>query len=223
MYGSVAAIFSSDDPFLECRQRLAGYVCNFADFNVLCLTSEELLQLDTGDVRRSPYISGELHQFIRACSKHNEELIGYISRSEQQHCSSTDKDLVLWARARSCAFRYYMNCMNIIRLDVNDLPRERDWFRPFVRSMLIWKEDDYRSKIGLKTLLPAHPDALAWRHSTFLTCVGEGALDPLARWETAHELRHEDVSSFRRISWYPYQVVRIWQKWLSRRSKMPDK
>jgi hypothetical protein len=191
MYDSVTAIYNSDDPFAECRKRLAEYAVSFADWQVLCLTSEEQLQLSAGDIRCSPYISGKLHDFIQECSKYNDGLIEFITRTQQ----SADDELVMWSNARSCAFQYLMNCLNIIRADVNDLSNDNDdWFRPFVKSMLIWKEDDYRSKIGLQTLLPRYPTRLAWRHSAFLTSVLEGAHDPLAHWEKVHEVKHKDVS-----------------------------
>jgi hypothetical protein len=46
--------------------------------------------------------------------------------------------------------------------------------------MLICKDDCYRTKVGLPSLLPAEPAELAWRHLTFLKFVVEGIPNPLA-------------------------------------------
>jgi hypothetical protein len=194
MYGSVAVIYGAEDPFLKCREKLAEYVVTFADWQVLCLKPEEKLQPGDRDVRHSPYISGELHRHIGYCAQYNGGLADFISHNRQ----STGDDLITWANARSCAFSYLMHCVNVVRADVNDCDlataTKADWFRPFVKSMLIWKEDDYRTKIGLPTLLPSLPVGLARHHSAFLTCVLEGAHDPLLHWESTHRLKHSDVS-----------------------------
>src|SRR5207302_9555358 len=118
------------------------------------------------------------------CSQYN----GDLARVIDENKDVADDVLVDWANARSCAFLYLMNCINAVRVgDVNDCKvtpgHTGDWFEPFVQSMLIWKENEYRNKIGLPTLLP---DGLAACHSTFLTGVLEGVRDPLLHWETAH-------------------------------------
>jgi hypothetical protein len=60
--------------------------------------------------------------------------------------------------------------------------------------MLISKEDSYRNKIGLPTLLPDGAGNLPWQHSSFSTLVMNGHRDPLSQWETIHKLVHSDVS-----------------------------
>jgi lipopolysaccharide biosynthesis glycosyltransferase len=187
MYGSVAAIFSADNPFLKCREKLAEYVTSFADWEVLCLKPE-----DKADESLSPYISGELYYHIWQCAQNNDELKEIIAHDDNW----PDDALIDYAKARSCAYHYLMNCVNVVRADVNDFDHatatKADWFRPFVKSMLIWKEDVYRSKIGLPTLLPNWE--LARVHSSFFTCVLNGARDPLSHWEAIHSLKHSDVS-----------------------------
>jgi hypothetical protein len=85
-----------------------------------------------------------------------------------------------------------MKCMNMIRADFDDVDlAAEDWFQPFVRSMLIWHEHSYRSKIGLPPLLA---DELAQLHRTFFTYLLEGDRNPLSRWESQHRLKHADVS-----------------------------
>src|SRR5258708_1792840 len=90
MYGSAAAIYGADDPFLKCREILAGYTVSFADWQVLCLKPEEKLQLEARDGRCSTYVSGELYRRIRDCARYNDELAAFISGGV------TDDDLVRW-------------------------------------------------------------------------------------------------------------------------------
>lgn len=193
MYGSATAIYAAENQLLKCREKLAEYVVSYADWTVLGLKPEERPTLENDDVRRSPYISGDLHRHIRDCAQYSSGFADFISQNQHQHL--TDDDLVAWANARSCAFQYLMNCMNVVRSDVNDcdlaIATKADWFRPFVKSMLIWKEDDYRSKIGVAALLP---DGLRSCHATFLKFVLEGIPDPLSHWEAEHKLGYHDVS-----------------------------
>ena len=106
-----------------------------------------------------------------------------------------DEELIGWANARSCAYQYLMNGINMVRAEVNDVDAtiKPGWFRPFAKSLLISKEDAYRSKIGLPTLLPDIAD-LSWRHSSFTTLVMNGHSDPLSQWQAIHELVHSEVS-----------------------------
>jgi hypothetical protein len=190
MYESARLIYSADNPFGQCRQKLSAYVVNFASWQVLCLKRADIGSED--EFRSSPYISGRLFLHIRDCAKYSTELAEFLSRNND----AADEGLITLANARTCAFLYLMSCMNIVRRDVDDFARAKfgakaDWFDPFVRSMLIWKEDDYRRKAGLPTLLPSE---LAWRHATFLTYVSEGVDDPLSHWEAEHQLKHGLVS-----------------------------
>ena len=188
MHATVSDILRAENSLLKCREKLAAYVVEYADWMVLGLKREEKPDLKK-QLGAMSYVSGELHRHIRYCSQYNSDLARVI----QQNKDATDDMLVSWANARSCASLYVMNCINVVRADVGDFPsgHQRDWFQPFVQSMLIWKEDEYRNKIGLPTILP---DGLAACHSTFLTCVLEGVRDPLSYWETAYGLKHGDVS-----------------------------
>jgi hypothetical protein len=194
MHESVSDILRAESSLLKCREKLAAYVVDYADWMVLGLKPEEKPHLQKQLGVKMSYVSGELHRHIRYCSQYNSDLARVI----QENKDTTDDTLVSWANARSCAFLYLMNCINVVRVDANDYKvtpgHKGDWFQPFVQSMLIWKEDEYRNKIGLPTLLPDFPVGRAQCHASFLTYVLEGAPDPLSRWETVHQLKHGDVS-----------------------------
>ncbi len=90
----------------------------------------------------------------------------------------------MYARERSIYYNYVLNGINLLRYDLDDFAggTERDWLRPFVKSMLIWHEDTYRSKIALPTLFE---DKIirALPHSNFFNLVHDGVRNPLFEWE----------------------------------------
>ena len=192
MHESVSKILGAEKPLFKCREILAEYVCGYAEWMVLGLKPEERPHLQKQPGVKLSYVSGELHRNIRYCSLYNSDLARVIHENKDV----ADDVLVGWANARSMAFLYLMRCINLVRVvDVKDFNAspgdERDWFQPFVQSMLICKEDDYRNKIGLPTLLP---DGLAAGHASFLIGVLDGVHDPLSHWETVNGLNHSDVS-----------------------------
>ena len=76
---------------------------------------------------------------------------------------------------------HYLNGVNYVRGEFNDIDKEKDWLRPFIKSMLIWEEDIVREKIGLPSLLPDSLDSL--KHSTFMNLVTNGHKNPFYEWE----------------------------------------
>lgn len=192
MHESVSEILRAENSLLKCREKLAAYVVGYADWMVLCLKPEEKPHLQRQPGVRMSYVSGELHRHIRYCAQYNSDLARIIHENKD----ATDDLLVDWANARSMALLYLSMCINVVRVDVNDCKADvppghkADWFEPFKQSMLIWKEAEYRKRIGLPQLLP---DGLVACHSTFLTGVLDGVSDPLSHWEMANGLKHSDV------------------------------
>jgi hypothetical protein len=62
----------------------------------------------------------------------------------------------------------------------------RDWFRPMMVSMMIYKEDYYRGKIGMPSLLG---EGESFRHLAFGTLVLREQ-NPLRAWEAEFGVRH---------------------------------
>ena len=174
----VFSIDQAENPFLKLRELLTNYVLAFTRLQVHCLTKEEKAGQFYADC---PYISGELHHHIRALADHNEEL----KRLKWEHENLTDVELVGFCNARSAVFLYCVNGLNIVRIMRGDKDSPKDWFRPFLRSMLIWDEDTCRGQIGLPSLLPGSMDAL--EHSTFMNMVVDVYQNPLYEWEKAYQ------------------------------------
>ena len=165
---------NAPDSFAAMRLELAAMTSCHAQLVVL-------LRDTVNEWNRTRYVSGELHRHIRACAPHCNELKEEIWRVP----NGTDKDLYDYAQARSIYYNYVLNGVNLLRYDFDDFAggKERDWLRPFAKSMLIWHEEVYRSKIGLPTLFE---DKIirAIPHSDFFSLVQHGARNPLFEWES---------------------------------------
>jgi hypothetical protein len=170
IFGVVNAV----DPFSAMRLELAAMVSCHAELVIL-------LKTPVNDWNRSRYVSGELYPHIRSCAPHCKELAEELWRSPNE----SDADLYGYAQQRSIYYNYVLNGIHLLRYDFDDFAggRDRDWLRPFVKSMMIWHEDLYRSKIGLPTLFE---DKIikALPHSNFFNLVHDGVRNPLFEWES---------------------------------------
>lgn len=173
-YQEVASVSGAGNPFLAMRERLASYVYSFAEYQVWCLTEDEK---ETSFYSSCPYITGTLHASIQQAIP----LIDDLGEAKRIHPEITDAELVDYCNSRCALCLYYLNGLNIVRGELNDINAERDWLRPFMQSMLIWLEDDARHAIGKDSLLPGSADAL--KNSIFMNIVKNGHTDPLSEWE----------------------------------------
>ena len=151
------------------------------------LTPQEKAEIFS-DVR---YISGELSRYIRQAADFNEE----VARIIWEHPECTDDELIVFANL-SCAFYLYdLHGWNLVRVATKIDPAysaDKDWFRPFVRSMLISSENDARQKLGLPSLFT---DSIApLRHATFMVGVAKGQANPLFEWERSYRRKHREES-----------------------------
>jgi hypothetical protein len=173
-YQQIFSLRQSENPFLQMRELMASYACGYASYQVLCLKESEKSKLSFSEC---PYISGELYKYIQDIAKHNDKL----REIKWKNPNITDDDLIYICNYQSVLHLYYLNGMNLVRSEFEDLDKEKDWLRPFVRSMLIWEEDQIRTKINLSSLLPDSFDAL--KHSTFMNIVTNGHKNPYYEWE----------------------------------------
>lgn len=173
-YQQIFNYYQTENPILAMRESLASYVVGYAGYQILCLTEEEKAEAAYAD---SPYISGELHNHIDKVIPHNNEL----GELKWKHPDITNEELVSFCNTRCVLYLYYLNGVNYVRGEFDDMDKEKDWLRPFIKSMLIWEEDQVRGKIALPSLLPDSLDAL--RHSTFMNFVVDGHKNPFYEWE----------------------------------------
>ena len=180
----VSDVDKNKNPFLKCRELLGSTGIAFAGLQVLCLKSDWQMEGLFDDCQ---FISGQLRRHIGSCAKYNQELEDYCGCA----IANSEEDMLTFATARSAIYLYYLTGLDAVRRRLEAVP-PFDWFRPFVKSMMIWQEDTYRRKIDLPVLLPPNVDALM--HSAFFQTVAGGAKNPLATWEGHFSLKHSDVS-----------------------------
>lgn len=169
----IFGVLNSPDSFAAMRLELAAMVDCHAELVIL-------LRDPVNEWNRTRYVSGELHPHIRACAPHCKELAEELWRSPD----GTDKDLYDYAQARSIYYNYVLNGINLLRYEFEDFGggKERDWLRPFSKSMMIWHEHLYRSKLGLPSLFEDMSFS-GLKHSNFFNLVHDGVRNPLFEWE----------------------------------------
>lgn len=172
----IFGVYQAADPFAAMRLELAAMTSGHAQLVIL-------IRDPVNDYNRTRYVSGELHNCIRACAPHCNELAEELWRNP----NSTDAEIYAYAKQRSIYYNYVLNGINKLRYDFDDFAggKDRDWLPPFSTSMMIWQEDLYRSKIGLPTLFE---DKIikALPHSTFFNLVHDGVRNPLFEWERTY-------------------------------------
>lgn len=173
-YNQIFMILQAENPFLAMRESLASYSIEYARYQILCLTAEEKSETFYSEC---PYISGELYKNIDRIVEFNDEL----GELKWKQSDISNDELIEFCNTRSLLFLYYLNGINYVRSELQDMDKEKDWLRPFIKSMLIWEEDQVREKIGLPRLLPNSLDAL--KHSSFMNLVIDGYNNPFYEWE----------------------------------------
>jgi hypothetical protein len=174
----IFGVYESANPFAAMRSELAGMVICHAELMVL------LKNPATDDYMRSRYVSGELYRQLRSCVPHAihcKELAEELWRDPNM----SDDNLYLIAQQRAIYYKYVLNGINLLRYDFDDFVggKDCDWLRPFAKSMMIWEEDCFRTKIGLPSLFDDKVTR-ALPHSDFFTLVYNGERNPLFEWES---------------------------------------
>ncbi len=173
-YQQVFSLSHAENPFLEMRKLLAVYASETAIYQVLCLNENDKTETFYADC---PYISGELYKHIQQYTKHNDEL----DKLKWENNDIEDGELIDYCRAKCVLNSFYLNGINYVRDDFDDSNEEKDWLRPFMRSMMISEEDKFRQKLDLPSLLLNPIDSLM--HGRFFEIVGSGHKNPYYEWE----------------------------------------
>lgn len=175
------AILQAENPFLALRKEIGDCALSYAGFQVLAMTAEDKAASFYCDC---PYVSDDLQHHLDACIEHHDQLREYwwnLKNSPMREGTSLQEAIFHYATTYALLGLFYANGFNLMRAVCNDTSVGRDWFRPLVLSSLIYAEDDYRSKIGLPSLL-TDSDA-AFHHVSFAHLVARGERNPLFVWE----------------------------------------
>jgi hypothetical protein len=138
------------------------------------------------------YISGELSPYIREAADFNKE----VARIIWEHPECTDDELSVFANLSCAIYLYYLNGWNLVRVATKIDPAysaDKDWFGPFVTSMLISSENDARQKLRLPSLFTDGSTA-PLLHASFMSIVANGEANPLFEWERSYRRKHREES-----------------------------
>jgi len=138
-------IYAAENPFLEERKTIASLVFQLAAYQVLAMTEEDKSKME--DFAGVPWLSGQLHHHLPALTKHFEEL-----EKDRVEYEIPDEALVLFCNKKAAALIFYLNALNLFRVVYEDHGAKKDWYRPFLVAMMIWRESVFRSKANLDDL-----------------------------------------------------------------------
>jgi hypothetical protein len=176
-YKLVMGFYNAPNPILAMRINLSSYVYEYAGYAVLSLTEKELENNANNNIYSSSFISGQLHLHIRKLSEHIDELKELIWKDPD----ITDSELIEFCNIRRLLLLFYVNGINLVRCDLGDFDEEKDWFQPFIKSMLIWRESTFREEANLPAQLKEKLDGL--KYSSFLNMVENGHKNPFFEWQ----------------------------------------
>lgn len=172
-YSKVVALGASENPVMACREMLAEYVLAFTGLSVLCLKEDEKQNQFYAD---NPYITGTIWHHIERAVENNEEM----AQTKWANPDFTAEDLVAYANTRSALMLYYVNGLNMVRMELGDRDPQKDWFKPFVEAMMVVEEDRQREKLGLEQLCPGVVRSLPYQ--LMLNFVVDGVRQPFYEW-----------------------------------------
>lgn len=177
------AVMQAENPLALLREEIANWSINYAGYKVLVITADLKRESFYADC---PYISAELQNHLEALTPHNDILreFWWTVKDDKRLLQGSSQSEVVFSYATTCWLLalYYLNGFNMMRAVYKDVSKAgRDWFKPMVLSSLISSEDNYRSKIGLPSLL-TDPKA-AFNHLSFPHLVARGETNPLFTWE----------------------------------------
>lgn len=173
-------IYSSENPFLTLRQKIASITIEFADYQVLCLTESEKSAAFYSDC---DLISGSIYKQIDRCVDYRSEL----KEIKWKYPNTSNDELISFCNSFCLIYLYYIDGLNAFRVSTGDVDNVKDWYKPFLKSMLIWSEDSIRSKIGLPSLCKDELESL--KYSTFMNLVVDGHKNPYFEWENIYNIK----------------------------------
>jgi len=185
----VLAIMQAPDRRLALRAEIADWALRYADYQVLSMTDEIKRESFYADCTE---ISTELPNHLPALLEFHDALREFwwrLKDSPLREGASLEEAVFHFATTNSLLAVFFANGFNLLR-GVCEAPHPvgRDWYRPLILSSMIWAEDDYRSKIGLPSLLS--DTSTAFYHLSFAELVRRGERNPLFVWQDTTRLRH---------------------------------
>jgi hypothetical protein len=176
LHAAAIGIMGSENPVIACRERMSGYVENFALLMVIGMRDEGKREVEV--YADSPYISGDLRKHIEKIVPHVEEL-GQLRFDDPE---ITSEEIGDYCTARASLHLFYTNGLNMLSIYLEDRAHKKsEWYRAYTQAAMVAAEDSIRRKIELPSLFPpyAHGDLV---YSMFMQYVINGDTDPFFSW-----------------------------------------
>lgn len=173
-YNLVFKIIESENPIEPLRVSLVELASKYSQLHVISLTTEDIKRTEFLD---SSKISGQLLNHISEIS----EFVDALKEAKWKFPDVTDDELIDLVRTRSLLAAFYINGLNKVRVFLNDVDKDKDWFRPFINSSHIVEEDKFRELINQPSLLKDQSERQI--HQSFADLIMQGHRNPYFEWD----------------------------------------
>jgi hypothetical protein len=165
-----------EDPVQAIRTRILDYVLWTASYDVLTREGPQKIQ----------GISGGLAPYVPNLIEVDEDLNAFFwSLSEPL---TTHEDIRNMVVIQHYAMGFVLNCYNCVRIALEDyhVDRTKDWLRPCYASLCIWKENSYRTTLGLPSAIEGkNPELRAMYHMLWIKLAEQGHKNLRFVWDKA--------------------------------------
>jgi hypothetical protein len=182
IYIEIDTVCNAYEPLAAIREKLAVTMLRFAMYQVLMIPPEP--EPDASGLRSCVGVSGELTAHIDALARKNIALRSNLHDSEH---FSDSADLWTLIQTQYWTTCWFLETLNAVRLELGDVAKKKDWYRPFMHAACANQENLYRVDLELP---PAFAEDIARdapaAYSIFTDIVVSGAKDPLGEWRDYH-------------------------------------
>jgi hypothetical protein len=178
LFTYLTEIFEAPDPILECREKLAASMFDFARYQVIILPPPP--EEDPTQLRGQPGISGELKAHRLELAKTNEGL-----KTELYGVTDEPTDDLTWDWCLIAYYRTYwwLSTFNVVRIGLKDCNEGGpDWYMPFMHAQCAYAESKYRNDIGWESAIDGDTGMAGVMYATFANFVETGSRYPDLEW-----------------------------------------
>ena len=192
LFLDINGICNAADPILACRDKLATTMLKFASYQVLVIPPAP--EEDPSGLRGQPGITGELKEQLVQIVQKNDDL-----RTEMYEATDSRSYDALWEVVQRSYWKsyWYLATFDAARIEMNDVEKNRDWYKSFMHAACANQEHVYRWELELP---PAFDEDVAKRASTaysiFTDIVLSGEENPESEWRDYHKDSNIPTPSF---------------------------
>lgn len=159
-------------------------VLYYAELQVICLKEDEKPLMPFASEEK---ISGKLYKKIKECMPHTTQGKRFLLSKPKV----SNQECLVYCNKLSLINLFYMNGLNSLRKEIGDFSEDhnKDWFVPFVNSMLVYYEHVIREKLKLKSLFKKNEQISPLIISAFKNFVCDKvSVNPYSDWKIYYNL-----------------------------------